>query len=265
MRPFAATLPVLANGCRPTRLVVMVLVSALLGVPLGAAAVTRVDGDAFDAASGALRYRESHWLLDDGGRLVVYRCPDGRAFARKQVDGGGTSPDFTLIDGRDGYREGVRQRDGVREMFQRLPGKPERHTTLPPSTGSRVIDAGFDTYLRQQWDALAKAPQKVDFVVPNLQRQLGFRVARMGDAAGQRRFQITLDAWYGVAVPSLEVRYSIADKRLLEFRGVGNLRDANGRYPHVRIVFPDSAGRTASADELRQAREQSLTNTCSAP
>ncbi|KEZ95003.1 hypothetical protein A11M_0123780 [Xanthomonas vasicola pv. vasculorum NCPPB 895] len=66
-------------------------------------------------------------------------------------------------------------------------------------------------------------------------------------------------------MPSLEVRYSIADKRLLEFRGVGNLRDANGRYPRVRIVFPDTAARAASAEELREAREQPLAKSCSAP
>ncbi|OAX88052.1 hypothetical protein A7D16_13225 [Xanthomonas nasturtii] len=262
MRPLAAALTALAVRCRPTPPLLLLVLGSL---PLGAAAVTRVDGDAFDGDSGALRYRESHWLLDDGGRLVLYRCVDGRPFARKQVDGGGASPDFSLIDGRDGYREGVRQRDGVREMFQLAPGKPERRTTLPPSAGARVIDAGFDAYLRKQWDAVASAPQKVDFVLPSLQKQLAFRVERVDDTAGQRRFRIGLDAWYGAAVPSLEVRYSIADKRLLEFRGVGNLRDERGRYPHVRIVFPDTAARAASADELRQAREQPLTKSCSAP
>ncbi|MBO9737548.1 hypothetical protein J7432_00575 [Xanthomonas axonopodis pv. begoniae] len=261
MRPLAATLAALTVRCRPIPPLLLLVLGSL---PLGAAAVTRVDGDAFDGDSGALRYRESHWLLDDGGRLVLYRCPDGRAFARKQVDGGGSSPDFSLIDGRDGYREGVRQRDGVREMYQLAPGKPERRTALPPGAGARVIDAGFDAYLREQWDAIARAPQKVDFVLPSLQRQVGFRVERLGDADGQRRFRISLDAWYGAAVPSLEVRYSLADKRLLEFRGVGNLRDANGRYPHVRIVFPDTPARAASAEELREAREQPLATSCSA-
>ncbi|GAE51788.1 lipoprotein [Xanthomonas arboricola pv. pruni str. MAFF 311562] len=105
----------------------------------------------------------------------------------------------------------------------------------------------------------------MDFVLPSLQRQLAFRVERIGDTGGERRFRLSLDAWYGAAVPSLEVRYAIADKRLLQFRGVGNLRDARGRYPHVRIVFPDTAARAVGADELRQAREQPLAKRCSAP
>ena len=262
MRPFAAPFVALATRCRPIPPLLLLVLGC---APLSAAAVTRVDGDAFDGDSGALRYRESHWLLDDGGRVVLYRCTDGRPFARKQVDGGGSAPNFSLLDGRDGYREGVRQRDGVREMFQQEPGKTERHTALPASDGARVIDAGFDAYLRTQWDALASATQRVEFVLPSLQRQLAFKVERIGDSAGQRRYRLSLDAWYGAAVPSLEVRYSIADKRLLEFRGVGNLRDERGRYPHVRIVFPNTAARAASADELRQAREQPLAKSCSAP
>ncbi|APP77181.1 hypothetical protein BJD12_20330 [Xanthomonas vesicatoria ATCC 35937] len=261
MRPFAAVVAALAIRCRPIPpLLLLVLGTA----PLNAAAVTRVDGDVFDADQGTLRYRESHWLLDDGGRLVLYHCPNGQPFARKQVEGGGTSPDFSLLDGRDGYREGVRKRNGVREMFQQQPGKPERSTALPEGKDERVIDAGFDAYLRNHWDALASASQRVDFVLPSLQRQLGFRVERIDDNAGQRRFRISLDAWYGAAVPALEVRYSIANKRLLEFRGVGNLRDPQGRYPRVRIVFPDSDARPATAEELRQAREQPLTRSCSA-
>ncbi|MBB4129360.1 hypothetical protein [Xanthomonas sp. 3075] len=262
MRPLAAAIAAFTTVCRP---IPPLLLLVLGGVPLGAAAVTRVDADAFDADSGALRYRESHWLLDDGGRLVLYRCPDGRPFARKQVDGGGSSPNFSLIDGRDGYRQGVRQRGGMREMFQQEPGKAEQHTPLAADAGPRVIDAGFDAYLRSNWEALATSPQRVDFVLPSLQRQLAFRVERIGDADGQRRFRLRLDAWYGAAVPSLEVRYSLADKRLLEFRGVSNLRDDGGRYPHVRIVFPDSAAQAAGADDLRQAREQPLIKRCSAP
>ncbi|PPU78098.1 hypothetical protein XcuCFBP2542_02365 [Xanthomonas cucurbitae] len=256
MRSLAAAL---AACCRPIPPLLLLVLGSL---PLSAAAVTQVDGEAYDADSGALRYRESHWLLDDGGRLVLYRCPNGQAFARKQIDGGGPSPDFSLIDERDGYREGVRRREGVREMFQQPPGKPERRTALPAGKDERVIDAGFDAYLRAHWDALATTAQRVDFVLPSLQRQLAFRVERIDDAAGQRRFRIALDTWYGAVVPSLEVRYSIASKRLLEFRGVGNLRDAQGRYPRVRIVFPDTAPRASTDAALRQAREQALTRSC---
>ncbi|WP_434988930.1 hypothetical protein [Xanthomonas melonis] len=261
MRLLAAALNAIAVRCRPIPPLLLVVLGSL---PSGAAAVTRIDADAFDADSGALRYRESHWLLDDGGRLVLYRCPNGQAFARKQVDGGGSAPDFSLSDARDGYREGVRRRGEVREMFQQPPGKPERRTPLPAGEDERVIDAGFDAYLRAHWDALATAPRRVDFVLPSLQRQLAFRVERIDDVAGQRRFRIALDTWYGAAVPSLEVRYSIAGKRLLEFRGVGNLRDAQGRYPRVRIVFPDTAPRAGTEAELQQAREQPLTSSCAA-
>jgi hypothetical protein len=45
---------------------------------------------AMPTGGGALLYREQHLLRSAGGRprerLVMYRCPDGRAFARKRVD-----------------------------------------------------------------------------------------------------------------------------------------------------------------------------------
>ncbi|MEE7548937.1 hypothetical protein HF319_19710, partial [Xanthomonas sp. Kuri4-1] len=83
----------------------------LLGLPAVAGATTRYDGDAQAAEGGRLLYRESHWVEPDGGRVVLYRCPGGAAFARKQV-GGGSDPEFELVDARDGYREGVRTRQG---------------------------------------------------------------------------------------------------------------------------------------------------------
>ncbi|KAB7763847.1 hypothetical protein [Xanthomonas maliensis] len=240
------------------------LLLVLGSAPLAALAVTRTDADAFDADTGALRYRESHWLLEGGGRLVLYRCTDGRAFARKQVDGDGPEPDFELVDGRDGYREGVRRRNGRREMFQQRPGAAERSAPLPAADGPRVIDAGFDSYLRTHWEALASVPQRVAFVLPSLQRQLVFRIQQQDAAAGRQRYRLSLDTWYGAAVPAIELTYTSADRRLLVFRGVGNLRDASGHYPKVRIVFPDAPPRSVDAAEVQQARAQPLVAQCEA-
>src|SRR5690606_6904640 len=59
----------------------------LLLCPLLAPAQTvqRQEGRAFAEDGGALLYRETHWLQGPPealSRLVLYRCADGRAFAR---------------------------------------------------------------------------------------------------------------------------------------------------------------------------------------
>ena len=73
--------------------------------------IQRQEAQAYARKGGALVYRESHWRYrqDEGARrLVLYRCPDGRAFARKMVieRRRAQAPDFEFEDARDGYREG---------------------------------------------------------------------------------------------------------------------------------------------------------------
>lgn len=212
------------------------------------ASVTHYEGTAFDAR-GRILYREAHWLREDGSRLVLYRCPDGLAFARKRVDARALAqaPDFALEDGRSRYREGVRSSGSAqREVFV-VPrdGGAEHRATL--STGrDTVIDAGFDAFIRAHWDALD--PHKeigLDFLVPSRLETIGFVARRLDDGTLDgtpvRRFRLQLGAWYAFAVPAIDVAYEAATGRLREYRGIANIRDDEGRNLAVRIDFPHAA------------------------
>ncbi|MGH8124031.1 MAG: hypothetical protein ACREPT_14835, partial [Rudaea sp.] len=110
----------------------------MLACFLNAAAATAAVHYTGEARSrnGALLYRESHWLYQEGHvatRLVLYTCPDGRAFARKKVwdRPNAQAPDFRFDDGRDGFSEGVRSEHGTRRVFVRArAGAPERSATF---------------------------------------------------------------------------------------------------------------------------------------
>ena len=134
---------------------------ALAGTLTATDAVRHVEGNAFAGSDGHLMYSESHWLYDDGSnpsRLVLYRCPDGKPFARKVMhdDGSTQAPDFVLRDARTGYQEGVRSAGGKRVVFVRNnKGAQERTATLNTSP-TPIIDAGFDAYIRNHWDKLGK-------------------------------------------------------------------------------------------------------------
>src|SRR5258708_23751902 len=76
-----------------------------------AAAAESFNGDAYDLSSGELLFREAHYRYDADGvaqHLVLYRCPDGRAFARKLArdDGDAQAPAFDLVGARLNYHEG---------------------------------------------------------------------------------------------------------------------------------------------------------------
>ncbi|WP_373848279.1 hypothetical protein, partial [Achromobacter insuavis] len=81
---------------RPDLPLALLLALILPLAPLGAqAANEHYLGYAYAPHGGAERYREEHWVVRDGARqtrLVLYRCPDGAAFARKWVRGGVDDP-----------------------------------------------------------------------------------------------------------------------------------------------------------------------------
>lgn len=221
------------------------------------------------AADGArLLYRESHYVMrgDRPQRWVLYRCPDGRAFARKHVWATSMSmaPDFALVDGRDGYMEGLRGGSQSRTVYAGAGGHGSSASVRIPVNG--VVDAGFDLAIRMHWgDLMGGRVVRLQFLVPSHLRFFDVRVARIGDLRWNgipaERLRMRLDAWFGFAVPAVDLVYSRAEQRLLEFKGTSNLRDALGRHPQVRISFAAAAG-AASLDELARIRREPLEGRC---
>lgn len=240
-------------------------------LPAAAQTVQRQEGRAYAATDGRLLYRETHWLQGSAeapSRLVLYRCADGRPFARKWMtpQGSPQTPDFVFDDGRDGHQEGVRGGGSARTVYSRADaGAPTVSSALriPPDA---VVDAGFDAAVRRHWSAL-QAGQGVafQFLLPSRQRLVPLRLQRTGSVNWQgqpaQRLQMKLDAWFGFAVPAVNLVYASADRRLLQFSGTGNIRDGKGRYPQVRVEFPAMPVSTSAA-ELAAARAQPLVKTC---
>ncbi|KGI79128.1 hypothetical protein LF63_0100990 [Oleiagrimonas soli] len=217
-------------------------------------------------------YREQHFLFDsaDGPReLVLYRCPDGRPFARKWLDTRTPqTPDFALLDARSGYREGVRTQDGRREVYVHRVGAkdtPQAALTMSPNA---VIDSGFDAFVRTHWDALAAGRTlKVEFLVPSRLKFMHFKVARRDDPAAARHdemvLRLQLDSWIAFALPHIDVGYALDTRRLRWFRGLSNLRDLRGENLTVSLRYPsDLREDRAPAAALQAARDASLDGRC---
>lgn len=231
-------------------------------------------GMAYARDGGRLLYSEEHWIARDSGgerRIVLYRCPNGKPFARKRMYGGigDDAPDFTFHDRRDGYEEGMTGRGGQRQAYVRRNQSAPRQVANLATPRNAVVDAGFDAYLRGRWEALgAGRDTHIAFLVPSSLQYLNLKIqARDGLDDGQpvRRFRLDLDAWYGFAAPSIEVVYSRSDRRLLRFEGIGNIRDGQGRTQQVRIEFP--AGKQyppPSGQQIESAGAEPLVPRCNA-
>jgi hypothetical protein len=221
------------------------LLAALFAMPAHAI-VQRELAIASGLDDGALLYREEHLVRLAGNRtserLVLYRCLDGSAFARKRVRYGDDpyAPSFLLEDARSGYREGAeRTADGLRVAWS-APGEAE--STALVRSGDLVADAGFDEWVRSAWAPLSSGETlSLDFLVPSRLRTYRFDVESIAaEDPGLRAFRLRLGGWFGRLLPSIEVAYDATSLRLVRFEGLSNLRDDAGDAPmKVRIDFPE--------------------------
>jgi hypothetical protein len=134
---------------------------------------------------------------------------------------------------------------------------PVRTQALTP-TGTLVVDAGFDEFVREQWDSLEQgAAIRVPFLVPSLLETIHFRIRKTaevpieGEAASVIR--LSLAGPLGWFLPDIDVSYRKRDRRLMRYRGLTNIRDAGGVLLAAQIDFPESA-QNASAVNLAALR-----------
>lgn len=249
--------------------IIVGMLSALSLTP--ALAAENYTGDAYAQDGGELLYHESHFLFDADGmhqRVVLYLCPDGKAFGRKIIrdDGDPQAPDFDMFDARTKYHEGVRVKDGKREVYvQRGGDQAEKVDPLQvPADG--VIDAGFDVYVRKHWDDLAQGKTlQLPFLVPSKRAFYNFKLTSVAEASTPQKLvvRLSLGAWYAFLAPSIDVAYDRTTHRLLQFTGLSNIRDTDLKNYTVRIEFPKPSHEITQAD-VDSAKNLALVDSCKA-
>lgn len=238
------------------------LLAALPGVV--AADIIEVTGEARAPDDGTLLYTEQHLLRHDGDtlreRLVLYRCPDGRPFAQKAVSYGELpqAPQFELRDQRFGYVEGYR--DG--EAFVRRSAEADRQRDAVKAD-ALVVDAGFDEFVRANWDALqAGDTLPLDFLVPSRLDAYRFKLRRLRSeavfGAPATVFRLQLSGPLGWFADAIDATYRDSDRRLLRFEGLSNIRRTPDDNLVARIEFAPDRERAVDATAWQAAGEQPL-------
>jgi len=257
-----------------------VFAQCLVSIAVGAASVAHAagqhyEGYAYAIGDGKLLYQESHWQYTEGNidrHLIVYRCINGEPFALKHVDAvagaGAVTPDFDMLDARSGYREGVRTRQGYREIFEQADARtPERRAplTIPQNA---VIDAGLDAFVRAHWNVLSDTGvSPVPILVPSRLGYIDFSARKLRDARVDgndvRWFLLSLSSWVGFALPHIEVGYDALTRERREYRGLTDIRGDGNRNLNVRIDFPPAERRTdITLADIARAAETPLTGRC---
>lgn len=235
-------------------------------------------GSAFDLDNEALVYTEVHYLALAGERvrerLVLYRCPNGAAFARKRVQDSPLPavPQFELEDRRLNYSEGLKIDTDKVEVYVREPDETEvKREVLAKVPADLVADAGFDVLVRENWDSLvAGETVRFQFLVPSRLDYLGFKVSMIDqaqiDGKAARTFRLALGGVLGLVVSGIDVSYDATSRTILRFSGLSNVRDPEGENYVVRIDFPPAKRQPVPGKEaMEAARAEELVRSCSSP
>lgn len=249
------------------------LLSSLLGVSAPAfsnanssiaksfsAADADIVGEAFDLKTGQLLYREYYTLNDESLPLrVEYRLPNGEALATKTLQFTKRDnlqslalPDVqhhNLLNGRlievkannpeaNQNRVTVRYRENLKDAIE--------SASIPRQTQA-VADAGFDEFVRLNWDRLAAGERLVmNFLMPSrldfVSLQLRHREIPSGTTdtkAGQTLWiQATpANSLLRLFVDPIDLYYQRDSRRLIRYSGISNLMDPSGSSMTVDIHY----------------------------
>jgi len=211
-------------------------------------------GYAYDPDNGELVYTEHHdRVRDERGRAtdwrITYRGPDGEVIADKTMDFSHNRfvPVFTLVHERTGDMEGIRRDGGDGDadwrMVERDGPEGERLTEPFEVTADTAADSGFHPFVKAHFARLmAGDTVHFRFAVAGSRRVLDMRARRIDDTEFEgepaARFRAELDMflinWF---VDGLVLTYDPEDKRLLEYRGISNMQNAEGERFPVRVSY----------------------------
>ena len=224
----------------------------------------RVIGEAFDLDSSVPLYTETHCVSDNALKHdVLYRDMAKELIAHKALNysTGPLTPSFVQ---HNFYSQEVIAVELIQDqliMTVEAAGNPEPQEFLfPVSQASMpiVIDAGFDNFVTQNWNALVDGQSK-EFQFPFAAREslvdLRVKAARCSYSnETDQCFILRLDNWLiGRLVSSIELGYDSVLKRLTRFRGLSNIGDAKGagQSVDIRYRYQDMTALPCSLDDLK--------------
>lgn len=233
-----------------------------------------IAGEAYDPQSGSVVYREQHYCDQQSLKCnVKYQDADGLPMLEKRLDYSvqGAAPDFQQLDLRTGrYIEAISDDNGTQirigdvtdSALQRNGDEALDHTanalvdiiqpaefdtTLLQASDALVIDAGFDNFVRQQWQALMDGDTvSFKFAVPARGVAVAMNIkplsqdkctALVSDSAA-RCFQLSPKSLlYKVFLKPIQLAYDSDSRRLLAFKGLSSIKDNDNKAQVVLIRY----------------------------
>lgn len=209
-----------------------------------------------------LQYIEHHQYFEDGRHQVNYYDPSLEIIAYKRLTYP-RLPQHPRIEQKN-FREGTETLVEPLEDRIAMVRKQDDGTTKEISVERRpdvVCDAGFDAYIKSEWEALVDAETtRVRFAIAGRSSTLAMKVEvasvddpdRVGFRISPRNFFV------GMFIPAIELEYRESDRQLMQYNGYSNLATRDDEKV-VNIAFQHYT----TADRLERPLEHWLPETMS--
>ena len=220
-------------------------------------------GYAYDIGSKKLVYSEHHRYVTPTLHQVEYKEPSGEIFATKTIDYSHSfiAPDFTQRNSRNGEKIAIYRKDPVNDKIKysinyQENSKEELESETLSLRSRMVIDAGFDHFITNNWDALlAQESMTIDYLIPSaldhyeltVEENTCTNTADMKNSTSYDNesihcFSISASSFFiGLFSSQLGLTYAQNNTskiiRLIEFRGRSNISDQDGNYQDVNINY----------------------------
>lgn len=227
-------------------LTAMTMAAALTAAAIPAAANISWDfvGKAFND-EGRLEYVEKHRVDYRDARIVesrtVYFDAQGRKIGELISDYryGPRFGSYTFRDIRAGYVDGAEVLDQrIRINRKTRPEEPVETATIP-KTDRQIVGQGFHHFIVDHLESIAAGQVfHIALVLPSRLDQFDFRIRKQSLEGNRLSVRLEIENWFlRLFAPHVEADYDLQTGKLLQYRGVSNLADPQGRHPVVTIEY----------------------------
>ena len=202
------------------------------------AAVRHTVGIARDADDNSIRYVEHHQYSENGDHAVRYFDPARNVLLEKEMAYTGLPQHPSIL-----------QRDYVRDMEINLRYDADQAVMVTSKDGGSekftfdvtpdiIVDAGFNAYIRENWESFSEQPkQSVTFAIAGQSRLLAMNIERQAISADGASFVVKPANWLvRMLLPEIQLNYD-RERQLARYEGFTNLKAKSGKSRNVVIEF----------------------------
>jgi len=194
-------------------------------------------------------YTESHEVTyDKKNKLLksktIYKAPDGTILSELESDFSESHslPTHTLKDFTSKRTYGIRYENNEGIMFHQNPEENEKTKSTPTQNDDELLVAaeGLHYYILENFEfVLSEQKIPIKFILPSVFDYFRFNLQVEKETPNEIvEFSVKIKSfWLKLFAPKMILRYNKAQKKLLYYKGLSNIRDKNGDRQVVEINY----------------------------